>query len=98
MISYKEKMNNVSARNNRLEIIDKHLEKRLTQVAAAHSIGISERHFRRLLKEFKQQGIDGLISKRRGSASNNKLAEQIRLKALQPIASMTTISVIGRFF
>ena len=69
----------------RLEIINKYLEKRLTQVAAAKVLGISERHFRRLLNNYRRYQMDGLISKRRGNSPNNKVDDKTRRSALELI-------------
>ena len=41
-------------------------EKSMKQVKAAQLLGVSERHFRRLLKAYKEKGIEGLISRKKG--------------------------------
>lgn len=66
----------------RLEVIHQYVEKRLTQRVAAERLSISNRHFRRLLSQYKKHDIAGLISKRRGKCSNNKIPLQIRQQAL----------------
>lgn len=65
----------------RLEVIQRLEEKRLKQKEAAELLGISERHVRRLLCAYRQDGESGLISKRRGVPSNNRLAIEVVVKA-----------------
>ncbi|MDN3509212.1 MAG: helix-turn-helix domain-containing protein [Candidatus Neptunochlamydia sp.] len=40
--------------------------------------GISDRHFRRLLKGYREEGVNGLLSKKRGKQSNRKIREKTR--------------------
>ncbi len=61
----------------RLEIIKRIEEKGLTQRDAGEILGVSERHVRRLLQAYKKEGAEGLISKRRGKASNNRLSSRV---------------------
>jgi hypothetical protein len=65
----------------RLEVMQRLEEKRLKQKEAAELLGISERHVRRLLCAYRQDGESGLISKRRGVPSNNRLAIEVVVKA-----------------
>lgn len=60
-------------------------EKRLKQMNAAELLGISERHFRRLLKAYREKGPDGIISQKRGKPSNHRLPEEFRKKTLNLI-------------
>ena len=66
-------------------LIVKSKERSLKQVKAAELLGISDRHFRRLLKRFKDQGPDGLISKRRGMPSNRRIKDSIRLEIIEKL-------------
>jgi len=65
----------------RLEVMQRLEEKRLKQKEAAELLGISERHVRRLLCAYRRDGESGLISKRRGAPSNNRLAIEVVVKA-----------------
>ena len=56
---------------NRKTIIEHAKDKRITQREGAQRLGIGERHFRRLLKRYRDQGDEGLVSGRRGKPSNN---------------------------
>ena len=67
---------------NRLEIIQKLGEKRMRQKEAAHILGLSVRQVKRLLKSYRGDGAQGLVSKRRGRPSNNRLLETTRQKVL----------------
>ena len=62
----------------RLEVIRRTEEKRLRQSEAAEMLGVSERHIRRLLRAYRHEGEQGLISKRRGRPSNNRLQSEVK--------------------
>ena len=61
----------------RIEVMVRLKEKRLKQREAAKMLGISERHVRRLWRTYRQKGKGGLISKRRGKASNHRLGSEV---------------------
>jgi len=63
------------------------LSKRMTQLKAAELLGVSDRHFRRLIKKYKEGGASALISKRTGSPSNNRFPEEKKEKALKLLSS-----------
>lgn len=65
----------------RLEIIQRIEAKRMTQRAASEILGVSERHLRRMVNAYRQEGESGLISKRRGRPSNNQLGSEVKDKA-----------------
>jgi len=58
---------------SRLEIMQRIEQKRLTQKKAAQLLGLSVRHVKRLYRAYREQGAPGLVSKRRGQPSNNRL-------------------------
>ena len=62
----------------RLEVMKRLEEKRVKQKEAAETLGISERHIRRLLRAYRQDGERGLISKRRGKPSNNRMKPGVK--------------------
>jgi transposase len=70
--------------------IQKSLKDGLKQVKAAELLGISERHYRRLLKAYKEKGIKGLVSKKRGKPSNNRIHEDIRKKIIDKLKNKYT--------
>jgi transposase len=67
---------------DRLEILGRVAERRLTQRRAAERLGLSERQVRRLCRALGQQGAAGLVSRKRGRPSNRKLPGSVRDQAL----------------
>jgi transposase len=66
---------------SRLEVVQGVKQKRLRQREAAELLGLTERQIKRLCKLYEEEGASGLISKRRGRPSNNRLAEKTVKKA-----------------
>ena len=64
------------------DLILKVEEKRISQMKASELLNISERHFRRLLKAYREEGPSGLMSKKRGKPSNHRLPEKLKIKAI----------------
>ena len=62
----------------RIEMMDKIVEKRISQKTAASGLGISVRQVKRLVKRYREEGMVGLISKQRGKPSHNQLPEETR--------------------
>ncbi len=69
----------------RLEIMQRLKEKRLTQKEAAGMLGISTRQVKRLWRAYRKRGAPGLVSKRRGKPSNNRLDAGVAQQALDLI-------------
>lgn len=73
----------------RKTFLDKAIDRRITQKAASETLGISERQVRRLLRRYRKDGNEGLVSLQRGKPSNRRLkeevVEQIREFINQPI-------------
>jgi transposase len=67
---------------NRLEVMQRLDEKRLKQKVAAELLGVSERQVKRLLRRYREQGANGLISKRRGKPSSHQLAKETKREVL----------------
>jgi len=67
---------------DRLEIISRVIERRLTQRKAAERLGLSVRQVERLCRAFRTDGATGLVSRKRGRPSNRKLAAVVRDRAL----------------
>jgi transposase len=72
---------------SRVEVMQRLAEKRMGQQEAARVLGVSVRQVKRLLRAYREHGAPGLISKRRGRPSNNRLAEATRQKALDLLKS-----------
>lgn len=69
----------------RLEIMQRLKDKRLTQKEAADLLGLSTRQIKRLWRGYCQRGAQGLVSGRRGKASNNRLDAGVVEQALDLI-------------
>ena len=67
---------------DRLEIISRVAERRLTQRKAAERLGLSLRQVERLWRAFRADGAAGLVSGKRGRPSNRKLAAALGERAL----------------
>ncbi len=72
---------------DRLEIIGRVLERRLTQRTAAEQLGLSLRQVERLCRAFRSDGAAGLVSRKRGRRSNRKLAAALRARAVDLVRS-----------
>lgn len=75
---------------DRLKVLDRVLSKQMTQTEAAKHLGLSRRHVIRLCKSYSLLGETGLISKRRGQTSNNRIGESLRKAVIELIQSNYT--------
>lgn len=62
-------------------------DKKISQEEAAKRLDITTRQVRRLSKRYRAAGMDGLISRKRGSASNRRLDDTIRTTAINLIGT-----------
>jgi transposase len=69
----------------RCEILKMAEEKQITQREGGKRIGVTERHFRRLLHNYREQGIEGVISRHRGKISANRMSEEKQEKILDKL-------------
>lgn len=67
---------------NRLGVMQRLTEKRMSQKEAGRILNVSRRQIKRLLKAYRKQGAAGLISKHRGRKGNNRLSEEVKRRAL----------------
>ena len=67
---------------DRLGIMRQIDKKNLTIKKASEQLGLSLRHCKRVRKRYLKEGPYGLISRKRGCPSNNKIPEEIRGKAI----------------
>jgi len=78
-----DKLLQMSAKElSRVEVIQKLSEKRMSQKEAGAMLHLSTRQIKRLLKTYRKKGAAGLISRQRGCSSHNRLAEDIKKRAL----------------
>jgi hypothetical protein len=67
---------------DRLVVLKKARKKLITHKQAAVELELTERHVRRLLKRLAAEGDKAVVHGLRGRASNRKLSEEVRQKAL----------------
>jgi len=72
---------------DRLEVLGRVLQRRLTQRSAAEQLGLTERQVRRLCRALAQHGPSGLVSRKRGRPSNRQLPAAVRDGALTLVRS-----------
>ena len=58
---------------DRLQILQRVIDRRMTQTAAAQALGMSYRQVKRLMARLRHQGAGGLVSRKGGRRSNRKL-------------------------
>lgn len=67
---------------DRLEVLQRVLDRRLTQRRAATMLDLGERQVQRLCRALRKHGPAGLVSKKRGLRSNRRLPAALRERAL----------------
>lgn len=65
----------------RLEVMQRLKAKRLNQAEASTMLGISVRQVKRLYAAYRKAGAKGLVSQKRGKASNHRLDEGVKQQA-----------------
>ena len=71
----------------RAQVLDMLEEDKISQQEASKRIGVSTRQVRRLSKRYRAEGLGGLVSKKRGRASNRRLDEAARTTAIELIGT-----------
>ena len=71
----------------RAEVLDLLKEDKISQQEASKRMGVSTRQVRRLGKRYLAEGLGGLVSKKRGRASNRRLDEATRTTAIELIGA-----------
>ncbi len=61
----------------RLEVMQRLKAKRMTEAEAGRELGISERQVKRLYRAYRERGAKGLVSRKRGKASNHQLNAEV---------------------
>ena len=67
----------------RKTIVEQVLDGRIRQKEAAERLKITERHFRRILRNYREEGDAGLVSKKRGQVSNRKTDKETLNKVIE---------------
>ncbi|MFC0180704.1 helix-turn-helix domain-containing protein [Thorsellia kenyensis] len=68
-------------------VVEKYLRKEITEVTAAKSLRVIYRHLKRLFIKYKENGIDGIVSQRRGKPSTRQTPTDIETKIVECIQS-----------
>lgn len=71
----------------RLEVVQRTLERRLTQAEGAAVLGISVRQIQRLCAAYRAQGASGLVSRRRGQPSNRTLPKALKAEVMALVSA-----------
>jgi len=71
----------------RAQVLDMLKEDKISQQEASKRMGVSARQVRRLAKRYQAEGLGGLISKKRGRASNRRLDEATRTAVIELIGT-----------
>lgn len=67
-----------ASERDRASLVRRHVEEGMSQREGAERLGIGVRQFKRLVRDWRQMGDAGLVSRQRGRASNNRLAPDRR--------------------
>lgn len=62
----------------RLEVVQRVAGKQMCHAEAARQLSLSERQVKRLMRAFREEGATGLVSKRRGQPSSNRIDAAIK--------------------
>ena len=73
---------------DRSTVLQRVLERRLTQAKAGELLGLSKRQTRRLFGAFRRGGAKAIASKRRGRPSNHRLPDAMRAGALELVRAL----------
>lgn len=65
----------------RVQLLDLVKSGQLHRQEAAHRLGITARHLRRVLRRYREEGVSGLINKQRGRPSNRRLSVDVAAAA-----------------
>ena len=72
---------------NRLIVMKELESKVISQKKASDKLGLSTRQIRRLLKSYRSNGEQGLVSKKRGQVSNHKISKALEEEIMYLISS-----------
>jgi transposase len=71
---------------DRSHVVRQAVEHHLSQQEGAERLGIGVRQFKRLVRAWKRDGAAGLVSRQRGGASHNRLADERRTGIMELLA------------
>lgn len=76
--------------SQRSHILKQVKQKKISLVKAAQLLNLSDRQAKRIWKEYKQNGVKGLVSKKRGKPSNRSIPKEKQQKIIRIIAEEYT--------
>ncbi len=68
---------------SKLEVMQRLAKKQMSQKEAGEILHLCTRQIKRLLKRYRKQGAEGLVSKHRGRKAANRLCENVKKKSLE---------------
>jgi transposase len=68
---------------SKLEVMQRLAKKQMSQKEAGEILHLCTRQIKRLLKRYRKQGAEGLVSKHRGRKAANRLCESVKKKSLE---------------
>ena len=71
----------------RAQILDLLSESKISQQEAANRMSVTPRQVRRLVKRYQRSGLDGLVSRQRGRASNRRMEDALRASIIDLIGT-----------
>lgn len=80
------------------QVLDLLKENKISQQEASKRMGVSARQVRRLAKRYHAEGLGGLVSKKRGRASNGCPAKSSSARRLDETIRATAIELIGTHY
>lgn len=78
----------------RKTVIERVLDKQMTQKKGAEKLKITERHFRRILRRYRQEGDEGLVSRKRDQPSNRR-TEDLTLEKVREFIRNPLMKAFG---
>jgi hypothetical protein len=67
----------------RLHVVRKAIEKRITQAEAARLIGVDLRQAQRIIRRIRQEGDQGICHRARGKEPNNRIQDNVKEKVIK---------------
>ena len=67
----------------RLHVVQKAIEKRITQAEAARIIGLDLRQVQRIIHRVRQEGDEGICHRARGKEPNNRIPNKVKEKVIE---------------
>lgn len=63
---------------NRISVLEKAVDFRITNQEGANTLGITKRQFRTLRSRYKKEGVKGIVHKSRGKPSNRRISQGLK--------------------